>query len=184
MISISVKDKICYVNFDSSFLTDALSIDGNLIVYSIVKFIDGAARCPACSDHGGRRQQYRISRYITEQSTRKEFKLLKRPLLVLVAFFLAGELLCIKSLIISIILSAGILMLALNFYADTNCMPKMSFFQKIALSFFVYLRVFHFFTGAVCCFSANAHSHIYDTHFINAVLQKKIHWMTCLSKAT
>ena len=36
MISISVKDKICYVNFDSSFLTDALSIDGNLIVYSIV----------------------------------------------------------------------------------------------------------------------------------------------------
>ena len=36
VISISVKDKICYVNFDSSFLTDALSIDGNLIVYSIV----------------------------------------------------------------------------------------------------------------------------------------------------
>ncbi len=36
LISIGVKDKICYVNFDSSFLTDALSIDGNLIVYSIV----------------------------------------------------------------------------------------------------------------------------------------------------
>lgn len=36
VISIGVKDKICYVNFDSSFLTDALSIDGNLIVYSIV----------------------------------------------------------------------------------------------------------------------------------------------------
>ena len=36
MISISVKDNICYVYFDSSFLTDALSIDGNLIVYSIV----------------------------------------------------------------------------------------------------------------------------------------------------
>lgn len=36
LISIGVKDKICYVNFDSSFLTDALAIDGNLIVYSIV----------------------------------------------------------------------------------------------------------------------------------------------------
>lgn len=36
LISIGIKDKICYVNFDSSFLTDALSIDGNLIVYSIV----------------------------------------------------------------------------------------------------------------------------------------------------
>ena len=36
LISIGVKDKICYVNFDSTFLTDALSIDGNLIVYSIV----------------------------------------------------------------------------------------------------------------------------------------------------
>ncbi len=36
LISIGVKDKICYVNFDSSFLSDALSIDGNLIVYSIV----------------------------------------------------------------------------------------------------------------------------------------------------
>ena len=36
VISIGVKDKICYVNFDSTFLTDALSIDGNLIVYSIV----------------------------------------------------------------------------------------------------------------------------------------------------
>lgn len=36
LISIGVKDKICYVNFDSSFLTDALSIDGNLIIYSIV----------------------------------------------------------------------------------------------------------------------------------------------------
>lgn len=36
LISIGVKDKICYVNFDSSFLTDALPIDGNLIIYSIV----------------------------------------------------------------------------------------------------------------------------------------------------
>lgn len=36
LISIGVKDKICYVNFDSTFLTDALPIDGNLIVYSIV----------------------------------------------------------------------------------------------------------------------------------------------------
>ena len=36
LISIGVKDKICYVNFDSSFLTDALPIDGSLIIYSIV----------------------------------------------------------------------------------------------------------------------------------------------------
>lgn len=36
LISISVKDKICYVNFDTSFITDALSIDGNIIVYSVV----------------------------------------------------------------------------------------------------------------------------------------------------
>lgn len=46
------------------------------------------------------------------------------------------------------------------FYADTNCMQK-CLFQKNAF-LFVYLRFF-FFTGAVCCFSANAHSHIYDT---------------------
>lgn len=36
LISISVKNKVCYVNFDSSFETDALSIDGDIIVYSIV----------------------------------------------------------------------------------------------------------------------------------------------------
>lgn len=46
------------------------------------------------------------------------------------------------------------------FYADTNCIQK-CLFQKNAF-LFVYLRFF-FFTGAVCCFSANAHSHIYDT---------------------
>lgn len=36
VISIGVRDHICYVNFDSSFLTDAREIDGNLIVYAIV----------------------------------------------------------------------------------------------------------------------------------------------------
>lgn len=85
---------------------------------------------------------------------------MKRPLLVLVVFFLAGELLCIKSLIISIILSAGILMLALIFML-IQIVCKNVFFKK--MPFFLCICAFSFFTGAVCCFSANAHSHIYDT---------------------
>ena len=85
---------------------------------------------------------------------------MKRPLLVLVVFFLAGELLCIKSLIISIILSAGILMLALIFML-IQIVYKNVFFKK--MPFFLCICAFSFFTGAVCCFSANAHSHIYDT---------------------
>ena len=46
------------------------------------------------------------------------------------------------------------------FYADTNCMQNV-FFKK--MPFFLCICAFSFFTGAVCCFSANAHSHIYDT---------------------
>ena len=36
LISIGIKDRVCYVNFDSSFITDALALDGRLIIYSIV----------------------------------------------------------------------------------------------------------------------------------------------------
>ena len=36
LISIGIKDRVCYVNFDSSFISDALSLDANLIIYSIV----------------------------------------------------------------------------------------------------------------------------------------------------
>lgn len=85
---------------------------------------------------------------------------MKRPFLVLICFFLAGELLCIKSLKIAIILSAGILMLALIFML-IQIVCKNVFFKK--MSFFLCICAFSFFTGAVCCFSANAHSHIYDT---------------------
>ena len=38
---------------------------------------------------------------------------------------------------------------------------KNVFFKK--MPFFLCICAFSFFTGAVCCFSANAHSHIYDT---------------------
>ena len=85
---------------------------------------------------------------------------MKRPFLVLICFFLAGELLCIKSLKIAIILSAGILMLALIFML-IQIVCKNVFFKK--MPFFLCICAFSFFTGAVCCFSANAHSHIYDT---------------------
>ena len=36
LISINVKDRICYVNFDSTFIRDALPLDSQLIIYSIV----------------------------------------------------------------------------------------------------------------------------------------------------
>lgn len=43
LISINVKDGTCYVNFDSSFLTDALPISGYTIVYSIVNSLSELA---------------------------------------------------------------------------------------------------------------------------------------------
>ena len=36
LISIGIKDRVCYVNFDSAFISDALTLDANLIIYSIV----------------------------------------------------------------------------------------------------------------------------------------------------
>ncbi|MGI6106965.1 MAG: GerMN domain-containing protein [Lachnospiraceae bacterium] len=36
IISTSVRDGVCYVNFDSSFISDALPLDGDIIIYSIV----------------------------------------------------------------------------------------------------------------------------------------------------
>ena len=36
MISIGIKDRVCYVNFDSSFISYALPIDAGLIIYSVV----------------------------------------------------------------------------------------------------------------------------------------------------
>ncbi len=36
LLSVQVKDKICYVNLDSVFLDEALSVDQNLVVYAMV----------------------------------------------------------------------------------------------------------------------------------------------------
>ncbi len=43
VISINVKSGICYVNFDSSFITDALPISGYTIVYSVVNSLSELA---------------------------------------------------------------------------------------------------------------------------------------------
>lgn len=39
VLGVSVKDGICYVNFDESFLTDAVAIDPTLTIYSLVNSI-------------------------------------------------------------------------------------------------------------------------------------------------
>lgn len=36
VISTNVRDGVCYINFDSSFISDALPLDGDVIIYSIV----------------------------------------------------------------------------------------------------------------------------------------------------
>lgn len=67
------------------------------------------------------------------------------------------------------------------FYADTNCMQK-CLFQKNAF-LFVYLRFFFFLQGQSAVL-AQMHIVIFMIHFYQCSTQKKIHWMTCLSKAT